>query len=481
MLRYVRIGNDRRTNFLGAEAEPRESDQQSNEMDVQIGGELDRFFTMEVDTWSVPFLWTGLCGFARFTALIHLSLALLVGIAISVDTANDIDRLKSMTTKTVTAWVATTAPEQTPIRDFGPNPREWSSNITISDSCVIAGDSASRSSKFNTRQIIFEVGEVDCRIMILFFFLLSFAFQGAGAYCRDRYYEPLKRGDARRSHLIEYSVSASLMMVIMCLQLQVGDAYTLANVFSNTWACMIFGLLSDVLSEFAADESLVWNITSAYTLTLQYAWLAHMAGWFTLIIAAAAMMSSIGAFYECLDGISLPNEVFVVIVIEAVLFFCFGAVQLYTLWFKEHKGKKPRTLDGMPYYAQLVRECRGLHIGTNGDITNHIATAVALETEVSTRFQLKHQGSDFFLGLRLSHIFSRHIEDMQKILLCRQNLDAQEATREKNFKEVRSIFIDIQKRRILVAYRAEYAYIALSLLAKSLLGGILYISAIVRT
>jgi len=311
--------------------------------------------------------------------------------------------------------------------------------------------------------------------MIIFFFFFSFAFQMMGAYDSGRYYAPLKQGNARRSHLLEYSVSASLMMIIMCLQVGVVDTHTLANVFSNTWACMIFGLLSDVLFEFAMDECLEWIVFGYRIFKIKYTWLAHFAGWFTLIIAAAAMMSNIGTFYECLDGIKLPDKVFAAIVIETCLFFCFGTVQFYTLWVKGMKRVRPRTLDGMPNYKELKSNCENLSdkIDTLSAIVNENIRNVPRDV-VSQKTSTTYINNQPILKA-----LDAHLSDLRDISLFKAELEAIEKKRGLRFDDDRSLYMKSQQTRMLIAYRAEFAYITLSLLAKTILGGILYISAII--
>jgi hypothetical protein len=51
----------------------------------------------------------------------------------------------------------------------------------------------------------------------------------------------------------------------------------------------------------------------------------------------------------------------------------------------------------------------------------------------------------------------------------------------KSFSDSAEKYSERQKERILVAYRAEYTYLILSLVAKTVLGGIVYISAIMKT
>jgi hypothetical protein len=62
-----------------------------------------------------------------------------------------------------------------------------------------------------------------------------------------------------------------------------------------------------------------------------------------------------------------------------------------------------------------------------------------------------------------------------------QDIIAIEDERLKKYISDRETYLAIQTTRIHVACNAEAAYITLSLVAKMLLGGIVYISAVIRT
>ena len=124
---------------------------------------------------------------------------------------------------------------------------------------------------------------------------------------------------------------------------------------------MMFGLFSDVLTEFASSGRLTCVIFGYEKVTLHgrkiwpgfsisYAVAAHLAGWVTLCVAAAVMASNMLTFSACLTGIKIPDVVYGMAATETTLFFCFGCVQMYTLWKKEPERKRPRTLDGMINY-----------------------------------------------------------------------------------------------------------------------------------
>ena len=288
------------------------------------------------------------------------------------------------------------------------------------------GDHTSRSASFKIRELTVEVASLDIRWVMFVFFIVSAVFQLPSTFPQAMYKRQLKLGKAHRSHLFEYSISASLMMMAMCAQVGVTDIYILLNVFSNTFACMIFGLLSDVLSDANEEKRIVdeeeVNVMGCKR-TMKYSIIAHFAGWFTLAIALSVMVSNIVTFQQCVSGVSMPTEIIFVICLEVFLFVIFGCIQVYTLLYKKCTVTMPRTLTIMKWYAKLKNHA-------NVD-ASHVA---AIEAE------------------RLAAYIAERKE-----------------------------YIERQTERIATACQAERAYITLSLFAKLVLGGIVYISAVIRS
>jgi hypothetical protein len=493
MLRYVRIGNDddRRnhrndnviefSSYLGAQTPVALVDVTEDNLKTHLETTVKAYHLSYLS-----YIWTDLRGFAVFTACLHFLLMLIVASAIIFDAASGTPRLKSMTTKTITAWVGANVTQQAVVTKFGPNPKDISRNITITDTCKISGDRDSRSSLFNTRQIMVEVGEIDARIMILAFFFLSFVFQLLSAYDRVAYNAQLSKGNARRSHLIEYSVSASLMMLILCQQVDLVDTHLLANVFTNTWACMIFGLLSDVLVEMIeepipdADGRVQKSVMAQHQLELNflgyemgyisYRWLAHFAGWTTLFVAYSAIVSHMITFDQCVDGIEMPGAAVAAVALEAILFFCFGFVQFYSLVYKEHRYRKPRSLDEMPKYRDLKKLC--------DDFITPPSVSGMFKSSNTVFSRLGMEATSVVIPAT-SEV--AHIQVTQSAPGFKAIIDEYHQKWQNEFQTQKSAYEKRQKERITTACSTEFMYIILSLLAKTTLGGIVYIAAIVTT
>jgi hypothetical protein len=167
------------------------------------------------------------------------------------------------------------------------------------------------------------------------FHLLSCAFQLGSAYDAAEYYRVLDDGRTHLGHLVEYSVSASLMMLAIGVQLGVTDVFTLLGALCNTWACMVFGLFAELFCQSRERVSL-----SILSTKLPAHWLAHFAGWVTLVFAMVAMYSALDMARTCVPDIAIPGFVWAIIVVETILFCAFGFVQVYAFWAKD-RGWEP--------------------------------------------------------------------------------------------------------------------------------------------
>ena len=150
-------------------------------------------------------------------------------------------------------------------------------------------------------------GTIEVPIIILFFFILSACFQGAAAF----YY----RGRSGYLRFVEYSLSASIMMLAISAETGITDAYFMQSAFVLTWATQILGLTAEL----------------SQTTQRPYLWvLPHCAAWVTCL---SAYLPSFDAFFlsTSLSDKQPPAYVTALVVIQMILFICFGIVQALSL------------------------------------------------------------------------------------------------------------------------------------------------------
>jgi len=168
-----------------------------------------------------------------------------------------------------------------------------------------------------------ESGSVDVRYIIASFFALSCAFQILGGY-----FYAGKIG--ARLRFVEYSFSASIMIVAIGVESGIRDLYTITMMFVLIWVTQMLGLLAESLSEFS-ERSEMLREEPLIGIFGAWCWLVpHVAGWATCVAAYAPIIDN---FHESnkASATKAPGFVNVVIYLQFALFSCFGIVQLYSL------------------------------------------------------------------------------------------------------------------------------------------------------
>jgi hypothetical protein len=255
-------------------------------------------------------------------AVVHLILSITFGALkfINSDDANVPKHLLMPVTKSLGAWLnkSEAVNYPTPIGN------------KLKSECSLATQRDSRSPDAYIQPISLYVTTYDTRWAIILFHFLSFVFQFGNSIQSDSYNQAFKLGETHLSHFLEYSISASVMITTMTIQLGVHDVYTLIGVFFNSWACMIFGFLAQILFDNNTPKiSILFVSWSPH-------WLAHIAGWVTLIGSITATLSSLGTFLNCMNGPKLPEFVIPLIFAEMFLFCMFGFIQILEFLRKPH-------------------------------------------------------------------------------------------------------------------------------------------------
>ena len=254
--------------------------------------------------WKLDLIWA-----CRIVALVHLGLFVTYALLIAFDGVKLQHRHITPVTKTFGAWVpknSSSAPA--PAREIA---------------CAVASSQDSRSADYYIQPITIAYGEMDSRWVSAWFHFLSFVFQMGSTASKDAYYRVLDDGRTHLGHFVEYSFSASLMMLAIGVQLGVTDLFTLMGAAVNTWACMVFGLFAELFFQSTPRASV-----SLWSVKLPAHWLAHGAGWVTLVFAMVAMYSTLDMAVVCVPGVAIPGFVWAIIVIESILFCSFGVVQV---------------------------------------------------------------------------------------------------------------------------------------------------------
>jgi hypothetical protein len=165
------------------------------------------------------------------------------------------------------------------------------------------------SSEFHVEPLRLDAGSLDVRYITIAFFALSALFQFGGGVAG--------RVWARWLRFIEYSFSASIMIMAIAVEAGIDDVYMLQAMFVLMWTTQMLGLLAEVFGPMAPVMSM-WL-------------LPHLAGWVTFLSAYAPILDAFLQSKNNSPSVSPPDFVEAMVFLQCALFGCFGGVQLYAL------------------------------------------------------------------------------------------------------------------------------------------------------
>jgi len=283
--------------------------------------------------------------FCRFTALLHLAAAISYLIVTLAQDLGEITipRLKTPITRNVAVWV--NASEQvvmntTAIRD----------RLDLNQ-CPLATAPPAKDSAYVVQQLVLNANDyqLDTRALIIAFHALSFLFQAVLGYSAN-YNVQLERGYANYGHFIEYSISASVLLMAMAAQATITDIFLIISIVANCTGCMVLGLVAEILYEYVAKFSTVPEYKSQRIepenkgdrgMSFSAHWVAHIAGWFLIIVAMIAANSNLISMTICAGDSGMKPPAFVPYLVggEIFCFVCFGFVQMYSFIARESADK----------------------------------------------------------------------------------------------------------------------------------------------
>jgi len=180
-------------------------------------------------------------------------------------------------------------------------------------------------------------------VLITIFFALSAIFQFGQGISFDNYKTRVETNDVNYLRYIEYSLSASVMMVAIACALMVYDIYTHILIFFSTMLCMMMGLVADHLRMVEINLKKETAVFISKTRADFIKDISHLK-WFTHGLGWIAILAPYGVFFgsyfgtvlrtsDCLKNLPPDTEpvpwwVHLIIFVQFVLFSSFGIVQI---------------------------------------------------------------------------------------------------------------------------------------------------------
>ena len=154
---------------------------------------------------------------------------------------------------------------------------------------------------------------------VIVFFLLSGVFQCVNWFRKE--YDEEKTNPLR---FIEYSISASIMLVLIALVNGIFDQSIIVLLAVSCAACQLCGLVSEQLLHLYKVHK---NDTDLSNHLKVLAWVAHITGWLLILTAYAIIFRYYDISNRNSDG-QAPEFVTIIVISIFVLFSSFGVVQL---------------------------------------------------------------------------------------------------------------------------------------------------------
>ena len=234
---------------------------------------------------------------------------------------------------------------------------KWNRLNTTSQTCTGAGRRLNTTNNGEfciapyTGQVCDDCG-IDLGVLIIFFHLLSFFFQGLAlatdytnltslcfgdtwlGYQLDKsddwegnnfWGEELDQGCLGYKYKVmiekgknplrffEYSISAAIMLVAIGLLNGVTDINLIASIAVLTSTCQICGLVVEYLDK------------------IELKWILHFNGWFTFLCAYGIIVHAFSKAASAVEGVEPPDFVYVIVLVLFLLYGCFGFVQFIEL------------------------------------------------------------------------------------------------------------------------------------------------------
>ena len=176
--------------------------------------------------------------------------------------------------------------------------------------------------------------ELSVTWIVFTFCLLSSIFQFLCGYNRTKYIELMNNKQVNYLRYIEYSFSASLMMILIGLEVGILDWAGLIGFLGCTWSCMMFGLIGEYFFMFERNgvnidmkDGLKWkNVLSGGSTTVSLyncGWISHFCGWFVMFLPFFVV------WVRVIGNSLIPSGVIIVIVLETLMFMGFGLTQYF--------------------------------------------------------------------------------------------------------------------------------------------------------
>jgi len=158
--------------------------------------------------------------------------------------------------------------------------------------------------------------EIDINVMLMCFCGISVLFQFL--HQGFLWYYPQA---PRFMHYLEYSISSSLMAMIMAVEVGIVELFAVTSIGGLFFGMNIAGMCAETMAHYS------WKIGELAYMCI----LTHVAGWVMFFLAMVPIWSQFHMVLKCSENGGTPLYIYILIIIESFLFFVFGFLQVASL------------------------------------------------------------------------------------------------------------------------------------------------------
>ena len=163
-------------------------------------------------------------------------------------------------------------------------------------------------------------------VMLAIFFFLSFGFQMLNGYILNT-----STGFPRVINYIEYSISSSLMIIVMAINVGIVEIFTITSLAGLFFTMNIFGACTELMLELYITLNRL-SQTSNY-LSIYWITIPQMAAWIAFLFAVCPVTIQYNLIQQC-SNTGVPAHVHAAIGLQVILFCFFGIAQTISVVYR---------------------------------------------------------------------------------------------------------------------------------------------------
>ena len=123
-------------------------------------------------------------------------------------------------------------------------------------------------------------------------------------------------------HYLEYAFSSPLMVMVMAVEVGIVELFVVTSLGGLFFGMNIVGMCAEIMTHYA------WKIADPVFSGLCYA--VHFAGWVLFAMAMIPIWAQFHQVLTCSENGGTPDYVYALIIVESIMFFLFGFLQVAT-------------------------------------------------------------------------------------------------------------------------------------------------------